>query len=43
MYIEMKLSLIDVVKELKENKMYLINNKFIVKLGKENSLDIFIF
>lgn len=38
-YTEMKSSLTDAAKELKENKTYLINNKLTVKSGKENSLD----
>ncbi len=38
-YAEMKSSLTDAAKELKENKTYLINNKLTVKSGKENSLD----
>ncbi|MDN8763550.1 hypothetical protein Q0M04_14730, partial [Staphylococcus aureus] len=36
-YTEMKSSLTDAAKELKENKTYLINNKLTVKSGKENS------
>ncbi|EAH3458730.1 hypothetical protein D5V36_12520, partial [Listeria monocytogenes] len=38
-YAEMKSSLTDAAKELKENKTYLISNKLTVKSGKENSLD----
>ncbi|EAG0840908.1 hypothetical protein A8G66_11955 [Listeria monocytogenes] len=38
-YAEMKSSLTDAAKELKENKTYWISNKLTVKSGKENSLD----
>lgn len=38
-YAEMKSSLTDAAKELKENKTYLISNKLTAKSGKDNSLD----
>ncbi|ECB9806348.1 hypothetical protein FL877_09015 [Listeria monocytogenes] len=38
-YAEMKSSLTDAAKKLKENKTYLISNKLTAKSGKDNSLD----
>lgn len=38
-YAEMKSSLTDAAKKLKENKTYLISNKLTTKSGKDNSLD----